>query len=66
MKNLLPAAIIPFDGYARPVLFGDGAKISRRGSPTNAVAYFKKSGLVTGHLVGRPKTPRREFDLSVR
>jgi hypothetical protein len=49
VKNVLLAAIIPFDGYARPILFSDGAKIGCHGSPTNAVAYFEKSGLVAGH-----------------
>jgi hypothetical protein len=38
VQNRLLAAIIPFDGYARPILFSDGAKIVFIGAPINADA----------------------------
>ena len=50
MKNGLLAAIIPFDGYARPILFSDGALILLIILPANAVADSEGSGLVAGHL----------------
>src|ERR1700738_2903963 len=50
VKNGLHATIIPFDRYARPIRFSDGAKIGHGGSPANTVAYFEKPGLFTGHL----------------
>jgi hypothetical protein len=50
VKNGLLAAIIPFDGYARPILFSDGALIIFISIPANAVANTKVSGLVAGHL----------------
>ena len=34
------AAIIPFDGYARPIRFRDRAKIGCRDAPANTVADF--------------------------
>ena len=50
MQNLLLAATIPFDGYARPILFSDGALIGLIVLPANALADIEKSGLVAGHL----------------
>ena len=50
MKNGLLAAIIPFDGYARPILFSDGALIGSIVLPTNTVADVKLSGLFAGHF----------------
>jgi len=44
------AATIPFDGYARPILFNDGALIGWIVLPANAVERLEKSGLVAGHL----------------
>jgi hypothetical protein len=38
VKNGLFAAIIPFDGYARPILFSDCALIVPVTVPANAVA----------------------------
>lgn len=38
VKNGLNAAIIPSDGYARPIRFRDGTKVGCCGSPTNAFA----------------------------
>jgi hypothetical protein len=38
VKNRLHAAIIPFDGYARPIRFSDGAKVRCCGPPANAFA----------------------------
>jgi hypothetical protein len=37
VKNGLLAAIIPFDGYARPVLFRDGATVGFVVLPTYPV-----------------------------
>jgi hypothetical protein len=51
VKNGLLAAIIPFDSYARPIGFNNGAQIRCRGSPANAVADVQLSGLVAGHFV---------------
>jgi hypothetical protein len=50
VQNLLLAATIPFDGYARPILFNDGALIGWIVLPANAVERLEKSGLVAGHL----------------
>ena len=50
VKNGLLAATIPFDGYARPILFNDGALIGWIVLPANAVERLEKSGLVAGHL----------------
>jgi hypothetical protein len=50
VKNGLLAAIIPFDCYARPILFSDGALIISISVPANAVADVKLSGLVAGHF----------------
>jgi hypothetical protein len=50
MQNLLLAATIPFDGYARPILFNDGALIGWIVLPANAGERLEKSGLVAGHL----------------
>jgi hypothetical protein len=50
MKNGLLAAIIPFDGYARPILFSDGAPIILISIPANAVADFEGSGLIASHF----------------
>jgi hypothetical protein len=44
------AVILPFDGYARPILFSDGALIIDISIPANAVADCESSGLVTGHF----------------
>jgi hypothetical protein len=49
MLDGLLAAIIPFDGYACPVRFSDGATVGLIVSPANAVASFQKSGLFAGH-----------------
>ena len=49
VKNDLQAATIPFDGYARPILFNDGALIGWIVLPANAVERLEKSGLVAGH-----------------
>jgi hypothetical protein len=53
VKNGLPAATIPFDGYARPILFNDGALIGWIVLPANAVERLEKSGLVAGHFIYR-------------
>jgi hypothetical protein len=50
VKNGLLAANIPFEGYARPILFSDGALIGLIVLPANAVADVEKSRLVAGHL----------------
>jgi len=50
VKNDLLAATIPIDGYARPILFNDGALIGLIVLPANAVERLEKSGLVAGHL----------------
>jgi hypothetical protein len=60
VKNGLLAAIIPFDGYASPILFSDGALIIIISIPPNAVADLNLSGLVTGHKA-RPTIPRYFF-----
>ncbi len=44
------AATIPFDGYARPILFSDGALIGLIVLPANAVERLEKSRLVAGHF----------------
>jgi hypothetical protein len=49
VKNGLLATAIPFDGYARPIRFSDGATVGLIVSPAHAVSYFEKSGLVAGH-----------------
>src|SRR6266404_9610684 len=49
VKNGLLAATIPFDGYARPILFNDGALIGLIVLPAYAVERLEKSGLVAGH-----------------
>ena len=49
MQNRLLAAIVASDGYASPILLGDGAKIVFIGVPTNTVAYIEGSGLLAGH-----------------
>ena len=38
VKNCLLAAIVPFDGYASPILFSDGALIGLIVVPANTVA----------------------------
>jgi hypothetical protein len=40
VKNRLLAAIIPFDGYARPILFSDGALIGLIVLPANTFANY--------------------------
>jgi hypothetical protein len=50
MKHGLLAAIVPFDGYARPIRFSDGATVRLIVSPAHAVANLKESGLVAGHF----------------
>ncbi len=47
--NCLLTAVIPFDGYARPILFSDGALIGSIVLPANTVADVKLSGLFAGH-----------------
>ena len=49
MQNGLLAAIVPFDGYASPIHFSDGATVGLIVSPANALADFEESGLVAGH-----------------
>ena len=49
MQNSLLAAIIPFNGYASPIRFGDCALIASVVLPTNTVADAECSGLVAGH-----------------
>src|SRR5260370_148777 len=58
VKNGLLAATIPFDGYARPILFNDGALIGLIVLPANAVERLEKSGLVAGHLADFRVTTR--------
>ena len=41
VKNCLLAAIVPFDGYASPILFSDGALIGLIVVPANTVADFE-------------------------
>jgi hypothetical protein len=50
MKDGLLTAIVPFDGYASPILFNNGAKISCRRPSANAVADCQQSGLFAGHF----------------
>jgi hypothetical protein len=50
MQNGLLGAIIPLNGYARPICFSDGATVGLIVSPTHTVARFQKSGLVAGHF----------------
>ena len=57
VKNGLLAAIIPFDGYARPILFSYDALIILIVLPANAVADLKLSGMVAGHLVTMASRP---------
>lgn len=38
VKNRLLAAVIPFDGYAGPILFSDGASIGLIVLPANTIA----------------------------
>ncbi|HEY5504595.1 MAG TPA: hypothetical protein VIK28_05505 [Sedimentisphaerales bacterium] len=47
VKNGLLATIIPFDSYARPIPFSDGAPIIW--IPADAVADSEGSGLVARH-----------------
>ena len=49
VKNGLLATIIPFDSYARPILFSDGALIIWISIPADAVADSEGSGLVARH-----------------
>jgi hypothetical protein len=42
--------VIPINGDPAPSDTDNRAKIGRRGSPANTVAYFEKSGLVARHL----------------
>jgi hypothetical protein len=50
--NGLLTAVIPFDGYARPILFSDGALIGSIVLPANTGADVKLSGLFAGHDAG--------------
>jgi hypothetical protein len=50
VMNGLLTAVIPFDGYARPILFSDGALIGSIVLPANTVADVKLSGLFAGHF----------------
>lgn len=50
MQNGLHAAIIPFDGYARPIRFSHSATVGLIVSPTNTVAGLEVSGLLAGHF----------------
>ena len=49
VKNGLLATIIPFDSYARPIPFSDGALIIWISIPADAVADSEGSGLVARH-----------------
>jgi hypothetical protein len=49
--NGLLTAVIPFDGYARPIRFSDGALIGSIVLPANTVADVKLSGLFASHRV---------------
>jgi hypothetical protein len=62
VKNGLLAATIPFNGYARPILLGDGALIISTSVPANAVANMLDCSPVI--LIRCSQTPHREFDLS--
>ena len=42
--------VIPINGDRIPRRPDNSTKIARRGSPANAVAEFKESGLVAGHF----------------
>jgi hypothetical protein len=48
--NGLLTAVIPFDGYARPIRFSDGALVGSIVLPANTVADVKLSGLFAGHF----------------
>ena len=50
MKNGLLTAIVPFDGYACPIRFSDGATVGLIVSPANEVADLERSGFGAGHL----------------
>jgi len=49
VESGLLAAIVPFDGYARPILLGNSALMIFIILPANAVANVEKSGLFAGH-----------------
>jgi hypothetical protein len=49
MQNGLLTAIVPFDGYARPIRFSDSAKVSRSEPPANAVIDPEKPRLIASH-----------------
>ena len=66
VQNGLLAAIIPFDGYARPILFSDGALITQISIPKNTVADIEGPGLVAGHCLTKVGTAPRLWSLSAR
>jgi hypothetical protein len=43
MQYFLLTSTVPLNGYAGPILVSDGAKISCRVPPANAVTCFEKS-----------------------
>jgi hypothetical protein len=49
MQYGLQAAVVPFDGDACPILFGDGAEVVLVVAPANAGADVQQSGLGAGH-----------------
>ena len=49
VQDRLFAAIVPFDGHARPIFFGDGALIGLIVLPANTITDVEGSGLVAGH-----------------
>lgn len=65
MGGEAPMAIFPLYGDVSRLDGCDLTAIGWIAVETNASADFEESGLAAGHLVGCPKTPRREFNLSV-
>jgi hypothetical protein len=58
-------AVFPFDRDVGPINSGDPAEIGGVTVETHAIADLQLFRLFGRHLLGCPKTPRREFDLSV-
>jgi hypothetical protein len=58
-------AVIPFYGDVSRLNRGDLAMIGLIAVEANAASNFEGLGFCWSHSVGRPKTSRREFDLSV-
>ena len=50
MQKRLFATVVPLNGHTRPVSFRDRASIHFVIAPANAVADFKVSRLIAGHL----------------